>query len=133
VLEERVQRRAHFLARSGEAAGGVEQGGGNLGQLTSFGVSLCRHRTISTELSEKRGLARLVSISSRLFGYLRAKETSDAHVHPRASDSRGRSRAFDSPYRASAGTYHAPGQALGNGDRHLTTARWHDAAHYETT
>jgi hypothetical protein len=63
-----VQRRAHFLARSGEAAGGVEQGGGNLDRLTSFGVSLCRHRIISTELSEKRGLARLVSVSSRLFG-----------------------------------------------------------------
>src|ERR1700736_1802678 len=53
-------------AEEGEFGGELDSAAG--GRQTSVGVSLCRHRIISTELSKKRAVARLVSISSRLSG-----------------------------------------------------------------
>ena len=66
-------------------------------------------------------------------GLSHTKESSDAYDHPAPLVRGVEVATFDSPYGASEGTHHAPGYALGNGDKHLTSARWHDAAYYETT
>src|ERR1700730_7825980 len=98
----------------------------------TYGRGLCARKKIRRDCRKRGRSLVLLVYRPDYSGLPHTKETSDAHDHPVP-----RVRRVEvAPLTRRTGRVrgrHAPVYALGDGDKHLTTARRHDAAHCETT